>query len=124
MPNRSEVYKCEKCGNIVDVAHGAAGALWCCKQPMDLLTENSTDAAVEKHIPVVEKVEGGYKVFVGSTEHPMTDAHYIEWIEVLTENEVYKKYLSPTDKPEVFFKLDTEIVKARAYCNLHGLWRS
>lgn len=124
MAKRNEIYKCEKCGNIVEVTHGAGGVMVCCNENMKLMNENSTDAAVEKHVPVVEKTDGGYRVFVGSAEHPMVDDHYIEWIEILTETEVYRKFLSPNEKPEAFFKLDGEIVKARAYCNLHGLWRS
>jgi len=124
MTKLKEVYKCAVCGNIVEVVNGAGGTLSCCGQPMDLLSENSTDAATEKHVPVVEKIEGGYRVQVGSVEHPMTDAHYIQWIELITENDVLRKFLTPSDKPVAEFKTDAENVYARAYCNLHGLWKS
>jgi superoxide reductase len=91
---------------------------------MELLKENSTDAAIEKHVPVIEKIEGGYRVKVGSVEHPMTEAHYIEWIELITDNKVMRKYLTPKDKPVAEFKTDAKEVSARTYCNLHGLWKS
>jgi superoxide reductase len=91
---------------------------------MELLKENSTDAAIEKHVPVIEKIEGGYRVKVGSVEHPMTEAHYIQWIELVTDNKVMRKYLTPKDKPAAEFKTDAKEVYARAYCNLHGLWKS
>lgn len=124
MTKLKEVYKCAVCGNIVEVVNAAGGTLSCCGQPMDLLSENSTDAATEKHVPEVEKIEGGYRVQVGSVEHPMTDAHYIQWIELITENDVLRKFLTPSDKPVAEFKTDAENVYARAYCNLHGLWKS
>ncbi|WP_297418123.1 desulfoferrodoxin [Clostridium sp.] len=122
MTELKQVYKCEICGNIVEVLHSAGGTLTCCNQPMKLKSENTTDGATEKHIPVIEKVEGGVLVKVGSVEHPMLDNHYIEWIEVHTENKVYRKYLKPGEKPEAFFKVDEEVLFAREYCNLHGLW--
>jgi superoxide reductase len=87
------------------------------------LEENSVDAALEKHVPVIEKIDGGVKVKVGSVEHPMTPEHYIQWIEVHTENKIYRKYLKPGEKPEATFKLDEKVVMAREYCNLHGLWK-
>ena len=123
MVKLNEVYKCEVCGNIVQVVHASAGQLVCCGKPMRLLEENTTDAALEKHVPVVEKTENGVKVKVGEKEHPMEEKHYIEWIEVITENKVYKKYLKPGEKPEEEFKLDEEVVKVREYCNIHGLWK-
>jgi len=122
MTELKQVYKCEVCGNITEVVHGAGGTLVCCNQPMKLKIENTTEAATEKHIPVIEKVDGGVLVKVGSVEHPMLDNHYIEWIEVHTENNVYRKFLKPGEKPEAFFKLDEEVLFAREYCNLHGLW--
>ena len=97
----------------------------CCGQPMQLFTENTVDAAVEKHIPVVEAVDGGVSVKVGAVEHPMLDNHYIEWIEVITENKVYRKHLKPGEKPEVVFATgDETIVTVREYCNLHKSDRS
>lgn len=119
-----QVYKCEVCGNMVEVVHNSGGTLSCCGQPMKNIVENTVDAAKEKHVPVVEKVEGGVLVKVGSVEHPMLDNHYIEWIEVLTENKVYRKHLKPGEKPEALFKLDEEVVAVREYCNLHGLWKA
>lgn len=118
-----EVYKCEVCGNIVEVKHGGMGQLVCCGQEMVLLSENTTDAAVEKHVPVVERVDGGYKITVGEVEHPMLEKHYIEWIELVTKDKIYTKYLSPDEKPVVVFMTDAKDVYARAYCNLHGHWK-
>lgn len=118
------IYKCEKCGNIVEVVHQAGGLLRCCGQEMVLMAENSTDAAQEKHVPVVEKKDGGWQVKVGSVDHPMTAEHYIEWIELIAGPKVYRQNLGPTDPPAAFFALDAAEVKVRAYCNLHGLWRS
>ena len=121
MAKRNEVYKCPEFGNLVEVLVPSDKEL-CSFQ---LLKENTTDAATEKHVPVVEKIEGGYRVSVGEVEHPMTEAHYIQWIELLTNNnEVLRKYLTPTDKPVAEFKTDATEVVAREYCNLHGLWRS
>lgn len=121
MAKRNEVYKCAECGNIVEVLSGSESSVC----GMQLLTENTTDAATEKHVPVVEKIEGGYRVTVGEVEHPMTETHSIQWIELITENnELLRKYLAPTDKPVAEFKTDAKEVYAREYCNLHGLWRS
>ena len=121
MTKRMEVYRCAVCGNIVEVLHAAPGQLVCCGQPMTLLEENSVDAATEKHVPVIEKIEGGYRVKVGEVEHPMLEKHYIEWIELVEGDKVQRRYLKPGDKPEAVFMTD---VYAREYCNLHGQWRS
>ena len=123
MAQRMEVYKCNKCGNIVEVLFGGIGQLVCCGEPMELLKENTTDAAQEKHVPVVEKIEGGYKVKVGSVAHPMEEKHYIQWIELLTEDTSYIAFLKPGMAPEATFKTDAQKVSAREYCNLHGLWK-
>ncbi|MCI6702675.1 MAG: desulfoferrodoxin family protein [Prevotellaceae bacterium] len=118
---RNEIYTCKECGNIMEVLVGKDEN----RCGFELLTENTTDAATEKHVPVVEKTEDGYRVTVGEVEHPMTEEHSILWIELITENnEVLRKYLAPTDKPVAEFKTDAEKVYAREYCNLHGLWRS
>lgn len=118
MPKRNEVYKCEICGNIVEVVHGGTGELVCCEQPMKLQKENTVDAAQEKHVPVIH----GKKVIIGSVEHPMTEEHHIEWIEATsTSGEICKVFLKPGDKPKAEFPF--EPVSAREYCNLHGLWK-
>ncbi|MBC8062789.1 MAG: desulfoferrodoxin [Clostridiaceae bacterium] len=122
MTELNQIFKCELCGNIVEVVRPSGGTLVCCGQPMKLLVENTVDAATEKHIPVIERVEGGVLVKVGAVEHPMLDKHYIEWIEVQTENKVYRKFLKPGEKPEALFKIEEEIIAAREYCNVHGLW--
>lgn len=123
MTQLRQVFKCELCGNMVEVVHASGGTLTCCRQPMTLMAENTSDGAKEKHVPVIEKVEGGVLVKVGSVAHPMLEAHYIEWIEVHTANKVYRKFLAPGEKPEAFFALDEEVLYAREYCNLHGLWK-
>ncbi len=124
MTERLQVYKCNVCGNIVEMLHAGQGELVCCGQPMQLLKENTVDASREKHVPVVEKKEGGYKVMVGSAPHPMEEKHYIEWIEVIADGEVCRKWLQPGDAPEAVFKSGAAAVTAREYCNLHGLWKA
>jgi superoxide reductase len=123
MTNRLEVYKCEVCGNIVEVLHDGKGELVCCGQPMKLYKENTVDAAKEKHVPVIEKTEKGFTVKVGSVTHPMEEKHYIEWIELIADGVAYRKFLKPGDVPEAEFCLDAAQVTAREYCNLHGLWK-
>ena len=119
-----EVYKCTVCGNIVEVIHQGEGELVCCGQPMNLLTENSVDAAQEKHVPVVEKIDGGFKVTVGSVPHPKEEKHFIEWIELIADGKAYRQFLSPGDAPEAVFEIDAGSVTAREHCNLHGLWKT
>lgn len=123
MAERLQVYKCEVCGNIVEVLNGGKGELVCCGQPMKLLVENTVDAAKEKHVPVIEKVDGGFKVKVGSVAHPMEEKHYIQWIELVADGKSYIQFLKPGDAPEAVFKVDAKEVYAREYCNLHGLWK-
>lgn len=123
MAERLQVYKCELCGNIVEVLNGGKGELVCCGQPMKLLVENTVDAAKEKHVPVIEKIEGGYKVKVGSVAHPMEEKHYIQWIELVADGKSYIQFLKPGEAPEAVFKVDAVDVYAREYCNLHGLWK-
>ena len=124
MAERLEVYKCELCGNIVEVLHGGKGELVCCGQPMKLMKENTVDAAKEKHVPVIEKIPGGYKVKVGAVAHPMEEKHFIEWIELIADGEAYRYFLKPGMAPEAIFKIDAAKVTAREYCNLHGLWKA
>lgn len=123
MAKKNEIYKCEKSGLMVEVLQDAEGTPMCCGEPMKQLRENTTDGAKEKHVPVVEKIEGGYRVTVGSVEHPMTDAHYIQWIELVTPTGVLRHNLTQQDKPVAEFKTDATEVEAREYCNLHGLWK-
>lgn len=123
MTERLQVYKCEVCGNMVEVLHAGKGELVCCKQPMKLFVENTVDAAKEKHVPVVEKTAEGIKVKVGSVAHPMEEKHYIEWIEVIADGKAYRQFLKPADVPEATFNIAAEQVTAREYCNLHGLWK-
>ncbi|HPI27338.1 MAG TPA: desulfoferrodoxin [Candidatus Marinimicrobia bacterium] len=123
MTKRTQIYKCEICGNIVEVLHEGAGELVCCGKPMKLIVENTTDAAREKHVPVIEKTADGYKVSVGSVLHPMIDVHYIEWIELDADGQVFRKYLKPGDTPVAIFKVSAEKLTAREYCNIHGLWK-
>lgn len=123
MPQMNEIYKCKVCGNITEVVHAGKAPMFCCGQPMEYQKPNTVEASTEKHIPVIEKIEGGYKVKVGEIAHPMIDVHYIEWIELITEDGlVLRKHLKPGDVPEAIFKCDAEKVTAREYCNIHGLW--
>jgi len=118
-----QVYKCSLCGNIVEVIHAGEGELVCCGEPMKLVKENTVDASKEKHVPVIEKVAGGYKVKVGSIPHPMEEKHYIEWIELTADGKVYRQFLKPGQVAEAVFMIEAKSVTAREYCNLHGLWK-
>jgi superoxide reductase len=126
MTKEKQVYRCNICGNIVEVLHAGVGQLVCCGQPMELLNEKTEDAGKEKHVPVIEIKDDEIIVKVGSVPHPMEEKHYIEWIELIVDGEIYRKYLKPGDKPEAKFKLTKiakeEKIKAREYCNVHGLW--
>mgnify|MGYP001030538437 CR=1 FL=1 len=122
--DRLEVYKCNVCGNIVEVIHVGGGELVCCGKPMVLQVENTVDASKEKHVPVIEKTSDGYKVKVGSVPHPMEEKHYIEWIELSADGVAYRKFLKPGDAPEAEFCIQASKVEAREYCNLHGLWKA
>ncbi len=125
MAAKKEIYKCNLCGNIVELVHVGGGELVCCGQPMELMVEKSADSSVEKHVPVVEKIDGGYKVTVGSTLHPMTEEHYIQWIELNFDGSTCKKFLSPGDQPIAEFLCGHhKTVTAREYCNIHGLWKA
>ena len=124
MTEKLQVYKCDVCGNIIELLHTGVGELVCCGQPMTLQTENTVDASKEKHVPVIEKVAGGYKVKVGGVPHPMEEKHYIEWIELIVGDKAYRQFLKPGDAPEAFFAVDAPQVSAREYCNIHGLWKA
>jgi superoxide reductase len=119
-----QIYKCEVCGNIVEVIHEGVGALVCCGKTMKLYEENTMDAAKEKHVPVIEKIDKGYKVVVGSIPHPMEDKHYVEWIELLADGKSYREFLKPGQTPEAIFYVEASQVSVREYCNLHGLWKA
>jgi superoxide reductase len=124
MAEQLQVYKCDVCGNIVEVMHAGAGELVCCGQPMKLFKENSVDAAKEKHVPVIEKTADGFKVKVGSVAHPMEEKHWIEWVELIVDGKVYRQFLKPGQAPEATFCIKADQVAAREYCNLHGLWKA
>lgn len=120
-----QVYRCEECGNIVEVLFAGGGELVCCGQPMKLVTENTVEASKEKHIPVLEKSAEGWWVTVGSVLHPMEEKHYIQWIELIADGTVSRVDLKPGAQPRAFFPFKAVAkVSARAYCNLHGLWKA
>ena len=120
----NEVYRCNICGNIVEVLHAGVGKLVCCGQPMEMLEGKTEDVGQEKHVPVVEKTDAGVRVKVGEVPHPMEEDHYIEWVEVIADGRVYRRSLKPGDKPEAEFGIKAERIEAREYCNVHGLWKS
>lgn len=120
-----DIFKCELCGHIVEVLHAGDGELVCCGKPMVQMVENTVDAAKEKHVPVIEKVAGGYKVKVGSVAHPMEEKHFIEWVQLCGEGDLaLRKFLKPGEAPEAEFKTEATSVSAREYCNIHGLWKA
>ena len=122
MAKLHDIFKCEVCGQIVEVVHEGVGQLVCCQKPMTKLLPKNRDEGQEKHVPVIEKLEKGYKVKVGSIAHPMEENHYIEWIELIADGESHRKFLKPGEVPAVVFRVGAEKVSAREYCNLHGLW--
>jgi superoxide reductase len=124
MADKNQVFKCNSCGQIVTVLVSGGGSLVCCGNPMVPLGENTTDAAKEKHVPVITKVDGGFKVAVGSVAHPMEEKHSILWIELTSDGVTQRKFLKPGQAPEAVFKTGGETATAREYCNLHGLWKA
>jgi len=124
MTQKNQIYKCEICGNIVEMVHEGAGELVCCGQPMKLQEEKISDEGQEKHVPIIEQTENGVKIKIGSIPHPMEEKHYIEWIEIIVGEKVFKKFLKPNDAPEAEFRINAKNIIARAYCNIHGLWKS
>lgn len=122
MTELNQIYKCSKCGNMVEVIRAGEGELVCCGEPMELLAAKTQDQGYEKHVPVIEKTEKGVKVKVGSIPHPMEEAHYIEWIEIMADGKSYRKFLKPGDAPEAEFCVMGENIVAREHCNVHGLW--
>jgi superoxide reductase len=119
----NQVWKCEICGNIVEVVHAGVGQLVCCGQPMNLMALKTTEeGGYEKHLPVIKKSGDTYIVKVGDVPHPMMDEHWIEWITLDTETGVLRKYLKPGEKPEASFTTNAKVIQARSYCNIHGHW--
>ncbi len=118
MTKLNQIWKCEICGNIIEILHEGADSLVCCGQPMKLQEEKTQDTGKEKHVPIISE----NTVKVGSIEHPMTPEHYIEWIEATGDNEKAIIFLKPTEKPEAKFSFNVK--SARIYCNLHGLWKN
>ncbi|OQX53806.1 MAG: desulfoferrodoxin [Candidatus Cloacimonas sp. 4484_209] len=123
MTQKLQVYKCEVCGNIVEVLHEGQGELVCCGQPMALFNEKSQEEGGEKHLPVIEKIENGIKVKVGSIAHPMEEKHHIEWIEIIADGKTYRQFLSPGNPPEAIFNIEATDITVREYCSIHGLWK-
>jgi len=126
MTEKKQVYRCEVCGNIVEVLHTGAGELVCCKKPMVLQEEHTKDEGMEKHVPVVNIKDGSVEVIVGDVAHPMEEEHFIEWIEVSIDGKVCKRFLEPKQEPKAVFQLPKTYtnISAREYCSLHGLWSS
>lgn len=122
MTERNQVYKCDLCGNIIHVLHASGGELACCGQAMTAQIKNTAEASTEKHIPTKEIIGSKVIIKIGEVEHPMTEDHYIEWVEVVTSARSYVKYFTPGEKPFAEFNIDEEVVEVKAYCNLHGLW--
>ena len=122
MTELNQVYKCEICGNIVEIIHAGMGQLVCCGQPMRLLKEETKEQLKEKHLPVIKFNEKGIEIEIGKVLHPMEENHFIEWIEISTEKGTSKKFLNPGEKPRAQFFVKSNKIKARAYCNVHGLW--
>lgn len=118
-----EIYKCNICGNIVEVQHGGDGELVCCGEPMKNLIAKTEDEGKEKHVPVIQKIEFGYRVKIGSVPHPMEEKHHIEWIELVADGKAFRQYLKPGQAPEAVFNVDGQEIYAREYCNVHGLWK-
>jgi superoxide reductase len=126
MIKRSQILNCDNCDAVLEVIHACdcdPCQVNCCGHPMKAMDENTQDAATEKHVPVIEQIEGGVRVTVGSTEHPMKEEHYIEWIEVTEGDTVHRRYLKPGEKPQAEFAVKGDI-SARELCNVHGLWKA
>ena len=124
MTGLKKVYRCNDCGNIIEVLHTGEGELVCCGHPIELLQEKTTDAGLEKHVPVIERVDSGIKVNVGSIPHPMEEKHYIEWVEIIADGKSCRIFLKPGERPEAAFDIKPQKVTAREYCSIHGLWKS
>jgi len=124
MTKINQIYRCPVCGNIVEVVHAGGGQLVCCGQPMELLEPKFQDVGQEKHLPVIEKSQNNITVKIGSIPHPMEEAHYIELIEIIADDKVYRKFLKPGQEPIAVFNITANNVVAREFCNIHGLWQT
>jgi superoxide reductase len=122
MISQLQVYKCSVCGNMVEVIRVGGGDMICCGKPMENLVAKVADQGKEKHVPVVEKANGGIRVKIGSIPHPMEEKHYIEWVEVVTDGKAYRQFLKPGQAPEAVFNVDASSATIREHCNIHGLW--
>ncbi len=123
MTQINQIYRCDICGNIVEMVHQGAGQLVCCGKPMELLEEKTKDKGLEKHSPVLERIDNVLKIKIGSIIHPMEESHYIEWIEAVSGDKTCKKFLRPKNSPEARFEDIGQEVSVRSYCNIHGLWK-
>jgi len=124
MTELNQIYKCPVCGNIVEVLHTGVGQLVCCGQPMELINSKSEDQGLEKHLPIIETNDDEIIVKIGSIPHPMEEAHFIEWVEIIADNKTYRQFLKPGDEPKAVFKISASQIQARAFCNIHGLWQT
>lgn len=123
MTKLRELYKCNICGNVVEIAHAGATALVCCGEAMDKLEATTEDKGREKHLPVVTETDSGIRVEVGSVHHPMEEKHYIQFIEVLTDDKIHRKELDGAETPAAEFAVaKKDVQEVRSYCNIHGLW--
>ena len=125
MTELKEIYKCNICGNIVEVLHTGVGELVCCGEPMQKQEPKTEDSSTEKHVPYIQKTDKGILVKIGQNEdHPMIEKHYIEWIQLIADGKSCRQFLKPGDKPQALFTISAEKVEAREYCNVHGLWQN
>lgn len=126
MVKQNQIYRCAICGNVVEVIYAGGGNLTCCNQPMELVrpveSNNEENEESKKHVPVIERMNGMVRVYVGKIPHPMTEKHHIAWIELIYDNKIYRKFLKVGEKPEAVFRVENGEFRARAYCNIHGLW--
>jgi len=125
MTQLRELYRCEVCGNIVEVVNEGATSLVCCSEPMIKLEAKTEDQGREKHVPVVEETDSSIKVKVGSIEHPMEDKHYIKFIEILLKDRIIRKELKPGQAPEAkYCATKSDVIEVREFCSIHGLWKN
>jgi superoxide reductase len=126
MVKQNQIYRCSICKNVVEIVYAGGGNLVCCNQPMELVRPidigDEKSAVSQKHVPIIEKMNGSVKIVVGEIIHPMTENHHIVWIELICDGKVCRKFLKVGDRPEATFRVEGSNFKARAYCNIHGLW--